>query len=407
MKIVIVNAHWNNRGDEAALCALVESVYDIVSEACIGIIFKETQTVPFFPFEGKIPYITTGFRPSEAQVKAAVNSSGMCEIEDMKKEMLFLDGADLVIYAPGGSVVSDRFWRTKQLEYLFPVAYAQSRNIKTFLAAPSVGPFTEKYDYRSRILSGVERICLRESIGLAELKKEIGNTGETRCMVSCDMAFVGKNNWKKAAEEFREDMQLQSYLNIHQKTVGVTITDLGWNVGYLNENEIKQKIRTAFTLFIRWLLQKGYGVILIPQLFGELNDEDYLKGYQKECNGVFVLDSAYDSSFQQYLTGRLYAVAGLRYHSNIFAARMGTVFIPVIYEQKMRGFCEDGGICDWSVEAESISFEILKERFETLVNNYEEMSQILKEKSRMWTERARLTVQELEKILSERSFSGE
>ena len=32
-----------------------------------------------------------------------------------------------------------------------------------------------------------------------------------------------------------------------------------------------------------------------------------------------------DTYFQQYVIGKLYAVVGMRYHSNIFSAKMGIV----------------------------------------------------------------------------------
>ena len=83
--------------------------------------------------------------------------------------------------------MSDRFWWKKQLEYLFPIAYAQKKHIPVFFAAPSIGPFSKTYKYRNRVLKRVDAICVRESISYQELKKE---GLEKNVTVTIDSAFL-------------------------------------------------------------------------------------------------------------------------------------------------------------------------------------------------------------------------
>lgn len=66
-----------------------------------------------------------------------------------------------------------------------------------------------------------------------------------------------------------------------------------------------------------------------------------MKEYCFDEDNYFVIcsdDEKYDTYFQQYVIGCMYAVIGMRYHSNIFSAKMGTPFISISYEQKMQGF---------------------------------------------------------------------
>lgn len=64
--------------------------------------------------------------------------------------------------------------------------------------------------------------------------------------------------------------------------------------------------------------------MFIPQLYGNGNDYDLMRTFCCDTNDYFVVtasDERYDTYFQQYLIGQLYAVIGMRYHSNIFLQR--------------------------------------------------------------------------------------
>jgi len=84
-----------------------------------------------------------------------------------------------------------------------------------------------------------------------------------------------------------------------------------------------------------------------------------------------------DTYFQQYIISKLYAVEGMRYHSNIFSAKVGIPFIPIVYEEKMEGFINISGLNSYSITLDELSFEKLEEKFEKLNNNYDEVKSIL------------------------------
>lgn len=399
MRLVLVNAHWNNRGDEAALYALIEQVYKIDPTIKIDIIFKETPSITQFLYEGRINYIITRFRPEEEAVKSIIAFPESCNNADMLCEMDFLRGADIVIYAPGGGVISDSFWWTKQLEYLFPIAYAQSCGIKTIFAAPSIGPFYEEHSYRNKILCKVDKICLREGLGGSELISSTGGTESANYVLGNDLAFLGTVDMEKNKKIFKTDLMLMDQFKKYEKIVGMTITDLSWNVAYIGDEAIRQIIENSFKKFICWLGEKNIGVIIIPQLFGEQNDKAYLVRYQEAYSNVYILDQKYDSEFQQYLISKCYSVVGLRYHSNIFAAKMGIPMIPVIYEQKMRGFCMDSGIYEWAVEIQELSPDILINKFKNLEEEYACRKRLLSVKYTEWIMRSEQTIKYLSEMI--------
>ena len=51
---------------------------------------------------------------------------------------------------------------------------------------------------------------------------------------------------------------------------------------------------------------------------------------------------------------------------------MGTPFISISYEQKMKGFIEAVGLDEYCIDINSLESKILENRYNNLVENYEE-----------------------------------
>lgn len=110
MQIVMINAHWNNRGDEAAIRAIVDEILLHHPKVKLTIIFKDKKDISQFPYQGVIDYFVSGFLIEEADMKQVL----ACEDDQIPEHLLpvmhAIRKADGVIYAPGGAVISDRFW---------------------------------------------------------------------------------------------------------------------------------------------------------------------------------------------------------------------------------------------------------------------------------------------------------
>ena len=55
-KIVIVNVHWNNRGDEAALMAIVNSLLAEYHDIDLSILFGDDKEIQQFPKLENVKY---------------------------------------------------------------------------------------------------------------------------------------------------------------------------------------------------------------------------------------------------------------------------------------------------------------------------------------------------------------
>ena len=178
------------------------------------------------------------------------------------------------------------------------------------------------------------------------------------------------------------------------------ITDLKWHPVHKHE-EIIDRIPEAFNSFIDEKISQGYSIVFIPQLYGTSNDTKLMSEYMRE-NNTFMVDVSVperDSLFQQYLIGKLYAVVGMRYHSNIFSAKMGTPFISVSYEQKMSGFMQSIGIQEYCIDLYDISANALCDKFKTLENTYEQYREKLINSHYMMHEKAFKSTQAVIDIL--------
>lgn len=135
-----------------------------------------------------------------------------------------------------------------------------------------------------------------------------------------------------------------------------------------------------FKAFITQKVKEGYGVIFIPQLYGNLNDTKVMNDYMLD-SGTFMIDAfseERDTYFQQYVIGKLYAVVGMRYHSNIFSAKMGIPFVSVSYEQKMKGFMQSIGLSEYCIDLNELSEKTLFAKFGQLEANHDAYKNRLK-----------------------------
>ena len=158
--------------------------------------------------------------------------------------------------------------------------------------------------------------------------------------------------------------------------VGMTITDLLWHPTHGTNKNLHEQIRVSFKKLVEDITSRGYKVIFIPQLFGLGDDYSLMEKYciNSRC---MVLSVEYDAFFQQYLISKLYAVVGMRYHSNIFSAKMGIPFVSISYEQKMKGFMKKIELLDYCIDINELTGETLIDRFNALENNQIELRRFL------------------------------
>ena len=389
LRICIVNAHWSNHGDEAALMPIIHALLKKYYPCQIEIIFKDKEEVKGFPAIDGVSYYSSHFLiETVGKMRSLINSKQSFESIENKVK-LSIKNADLVIYSPGGAVISDRFWWKKQLEYLYPLFCAKQYKKPVIFAAPSIGPFDNNYQknqIRKEILDYCETICIREQLSVNYLE---GIKVSKNVKKTIDTAFYDDFDYFHENSMLNRNDELRNYLFKH-KVIGITLSDFKWHVQLNRDPARIRALEAAVKSFIALVIGKGYKILFIPQLFGNQNDKDYLSSF--ETNNCMVLDESFNTYFQQFVISKCFAVIGMRYHSNIFAAKTGTPFLAIGYEEKMVGFMREYGLEEELIKIEDFTYDLICDKWNFLLKSYDRIKDALIAKREQWRSKAQITV---------------
>ena len=401
MKIFIINAHWYNRGDEAALRAMIDELVLVYPNAEIKVHLIGGSD--YFPYQGNVS-LTSGMCPAGGRIKwvdfwMRYISEGKLGFRKESKDFYNeLKSSDIILHGPGGPAIGD-IYITGEFSYLARYLLAQRARKPYAFFAPSMGPFKKKKNdyFRRKVLQGASLITVREPIS-AEYLKEYNI--KKPVYVTLDSAFQHPVDKEKYAEQFDSDAGLTGFIQKYKKVIGVTITDLMWNPKYSGNHDLESNIIHTFEEIIQELTNSGYGIVFIPQLFGICNDVDFMKKFANENCYVLPVSQRNDCYYQQYVIGKMYAVIEMRYHSNIFAAKMGTPFISISYEQKMAGFMQSAGLEQYCIAIDTLSKEKVMDCFEKLNREYDVYKKELQSKNIMWQRKAHETTDRVINIIN-------
>lgn len=361
--ILIINAHWNNRGDEAAISAMLDELINLnICEITIQIKAKQVEQFRYADQVEVIPRYPHLYQIFEVLI-AGLTRGRVYWSDGAKILINKLKDCDLVIHSPGGPAIGD-IYALSELLHLSVYFLIMRMNKKVFFYAPSVGPFRRllRNPVRKRIFSYAEKVILREEIS----KKFLDELMPNNAIVTLDAAFQNKICKEQNEDLYNSYEELREFLEQNKNVVGLTVTDLQWHPVYQKQKGIAEYITTEVKVIIEALSKMGYKVLMIPQLFGEADDYCYMKLF--ESNDCYVMSDKYSAYFQQFVIGKLFALIGMRYHSNIFSAKMCVPFISISYEQKMKGFTKKINYEKYCIELKNFSSGLVMNKFRELVS---------------------------------------
>jgi len=394
LNILILHAHWNNRGDEAAIRAMIDSLKSELPVKKMKIMIM-SGNVTQFPYHD-IEVIDLYPSSSEGLIRGYLDALLMLATfgklslsKGGKKFIKAADEADIVIHAPGGPSIGDLYGSRLlgDLPYLHRLLVAKVFKKKPlFFYAPSMGPFSGRLRnfIRKLILKRADIITVREPISAGYLKEQLG----LEACITLDSALQN---------DIPEDY-LARYDNLsgtletleHKKVVGIVITDLKWHKVYGRSPVLAGKIMDCCLSIADYLCKNGYCILLIPQLFGESDDVrllEYISRLDEER--IRICPPNIDSYAQQIIISKLFCLITMRYHPAVFAAKGNTPFISIYYEHKVKGFIEGIGLTDFMIDIEEMSaseiiskFTILERSYKMVKDQLKAISPSLKEQSR-------------------------
>src|SRR6056297_2731145 len=170
--VLVINQHGENRGDEAAMRAMIGEIEKALDGARFTIIVQFQDTSLQLPFSEdvtllhmKMPYshflglvIHAGLRRIGLQL-------GFLLTESTRQIIRAYEHADIVLSAPGGPYFGD-IYHNHEIVHWFYVWMAHVHERPLFLYAPSAGPFKIGWlnAVRRYLFRKFDTLCVREEI---------------------------------------------------------------------------------------------------------------------------------------------------------------------------------------------------------------------------------------------------
>lgn len=373
--VLIVNQHGENRGDEAALRAMLHGFRQRLDDPRFTVLLEVRDRrlpldlgddveilheldllsgAPGLVLYGlglRVPRLLPG---TAGRLAAAY------------------DAADLVVSAPGGPYFGDGYWRNEPVHW-FLAWLGVRRRTPVFYYAPSAGPF------RLRLLNPARRallrrlarpLAVREERSAVHLRELLGPAAPVE--VTADSAF--QRRLPPAPRDPDDDRFV------------VAVSALRWRwPGHPDPAAAQRTYDEAIVAGLAHLLDRQPGAHLrfFPQLYGARHsDVAYLRSLGERLpagTSWEVVDPTLDSDAQQRLLGASDLVLAGRYHPQVFAIAAGVPGVCVAYEHKARGVMEAAGLGDLVLDAATVTPAALAKAFDRVLDERDAIAARLRE----------------------------
>lgn len=267
--------------------------------------------------------------------------------------------SDLLI-SGGGSIFQDVTSGRSLAYYISVVALAKLLGKPVIFYAQGVGPINRPLSkvLMRLVANRVDLITLRDQDSL-ELLRDIGvNQPEIR--VTSDPVFA----LTPLEEDFEVvDIKLAQLMDPQKPVIGVSVRQWSALEGYQPE----------LAHCLDDLIEQGYQVLFIPMAYPDDVEESRRVASLMEQPAT-VLDQDLNSRQHLALISRMNFIIGMRLHSLVFAASMGTPFAGISYDPKVEAFLKQ-----FSIQPLPLQYEEMKEQIDLLTSDHQLRDRIAEE----------------------------
>lgn len=315
-KVVIINQHSVNVGDEAAGYALLEKLNDDYRIESIDIIYNGSEAIPCPPkAENKVRHdLDLSLKRMGYLPIAVFLLTGIRLNDTVKNFCAVIENADAVFVAPGGANIGIyKSWR-----YLVRLLFAVKLGKTPIFHWNTIGASGSAYfDYMAKKVLDKSKIYVREKKA-AEYIESIGLHAE----LGPDTAFLLK--------------PVLGHINTNKIAFVPSELD-SWHPFYKKQPINEYVLHEYVPAIGRFANEYGYQIDVIPHLRDEteqqFNESVCLILRELGCTVKLRTDI---KDFRDYDTvlAESAIVIGMRYHSAVLAAKNYRPFIALAYENK-------------------------------------------------------------------------
>ena len=339
MKVLIINQHTNNFGDDAAGYALVSELVERGHEVAITYIWNKNGTK--IPFEHEK---VTHYENYNISRDTLIRESKLFVLgrEGYFKKLKQLSSQyDFIFVSPGGANIGIY----KDWTYLANVIVARMVNPNVLFHLNTVG------ESNSKIFNWISRKVLKKCILFVREKRSFDflRTKNINSTLGVDTAFLLSRRQKEPSDN---------------KILTLIPTQLSnWHVDFRSSNDgdmLKEEILPAIADFAK---RSGYIVRILPHLYSSEAESTFLnmvKSQLEEQQAKVYVDDGVDSFFKyDERVANSELVVSMRYHGVVLAVKNKTKIISLAYENKMKECCRYAGIISQNIDLLNYDNEIL------------------------------------------------
>ncbi|MGL4345574.1 MAG: polysaccharide pyruvyl transferase CsaB [Cellulosilyticaceae bacterium] len=328
-KSVVISGYYgfDNIGDEAVLYAIIEALRAQVKDVEITVLSN---------------------MPEKTKALYQVGAINRWKIKEINKAIQNCD----VLISGGGSLLQDVTSSKTIPYYLFIVKMAQFYKKKVVFYSQGIGPVNKPWSkcLMKYVCNKVDHIFVREEVS----QKTLEQLGVHKSPVTVAIDPVLGLSCKQEIKE-KVAQKLEG-----QKTVGI----------YLRPWQNDEAVVEALLPIVNHLTEHGYKVYGVPMYYKE--DLKIAQMLSQKTNGkVNVIDHELSIEETIAYTACFEFVIGMRLHSLIMAAAVGTPMLALSYDPKVTDFTKEIGV-DYCIGVEAITSELLQIEVERLVGNLTE-----------------------------------
>ena len=371
-RVVVVNQHGDNRGDEAAMRAMVRGIGERVASPTFTIVHQFADPESEVELDYPVTYLSMRMSLLENVRLLAFGALQVLGIRLPRlagrrgREIIAaIAGADLVVSAPGGPYFGDLYADHEIVHWLY-VWLAHRAGRPLALYAPSCGPFEKRLlnSVRRRGFRWFTSITLREERS-AELLRQLVAVPVT---VTTDAAL----------QDAVAPAERRPYASENEFLLVVAVRDPGGGRRELHD-------RSVVAAIDRVCERHPTSVVFLPQLHGSRHrDAPYLGQLADRvaaAKRVQVAPETLDSVAQRALIAEADCVIAGRYHPAVFAISAATPVLVIPYEHKAMGVAEAAGIGSWATWVTELEPERLGDQVVELVEHADDVRAALQQAS--------------------------
>ena len=351
-KILLINQHTCNHGDESAGMALIRKIkenfnedtqidilynwyFKLSPEAHIGNGMEDLKGINHFHYPiNKLDKLVIRL----IIMLPRLDTFLLFFSKRLKKQRSLINKYDFVVSAPGGINLGPY----QDWYYLWRLLMVKQSKKNLAIYSISFGP-----------LDGLPKVFRKRAVEILKYAKFL-SLRDDKSHVFADQIGLKYNKAIDTTYLVKKKVDIpNAYANLLDKEYVVIVPNelYRWHT-YFKTIDRKQMDNLYVSIMQHVLNNENLEVVLLPQMFADENDQKYMTRLAGliDSNRITIIEDTYNSDQQQEIIVNSQFVIGARYHTIVFAINNNIPFYALSYEHKIENMLSILGLKDFNID---------------------------------------------------------